>query len=103
MPRPHSGRSGLLRLLAPLAVLGTQQDAPVWFDLALQRARDRSSEREVPAGMERAFSAIEHAVAARQSETVLLQAGAPANAGGEEAARGGRYWSIAHHPEQATY
>jgi len=84
-------------------VLGTQQEAPVWFDLALQRARDCSSERQVPAGMQRAFSAIEHAVAVRQSKTVLLQAGARANAGGEEAARGGRYWSIAHHPEQATY
>ena len=80
--------------------------APSWFSDALSRARDRSTERELPHAIVKAFATIERIVAQRGSaaadkqQRILVR---DSQFGSPEAAKGGRFWSTAHHVEQATY
>ena len=73
-----------------------------WFDTALDAAKDRTAERTISSAALSVFAAIERSVPWNSSE-LRLQRNAPGNERGWEATKGGRYWSIAHHPEQATY
>ena len=79
---------------------------PSWFSDALSRARDRSTERELPHATEKAFARIERIVAQTESAHVDKQKRMlvrDSQLGSPEAAKGGRYWSTGHHVEQTTY
>ena len=82
---------------------GVPMGAAPWAAEALARARDRSAELRIANSTLSAFEMIERVVAQQSSAAVRQQATQLSNEQGAAGGRGGRYWSTAHHPEQATY